>query len=73
MCMCITKSRLFKYIENFTAKKGWFSDKKKKNFHIFAQSGGSNEYPQSMFLAKKKKKKKKKKKMHIPVNLSFTI
>ena len=57
----ITKTRLFKYIENFTSKNEKFSDKKKSDiFHIFAQNidygyslelprpGGSNEYPQSM-------------------------
>ena len=33
------KTRLFKYIENFTTKKGKFSDKKKSNiFHISAQN-----------------------------------
>ena len=31
----ITKTRLFKYIENFTAKKGKFSDKNSDIFHIF--------------------------------------
>ena len=57
----ITKTRLFKYIENFTTKKGKFSDKNSNIFHISAQNidcgyslepprrGGSNEYPQSMF------------------------
>ena len=53
----ITKTYLFKYIENFTTKKGNFSDKKKSYvFHISAQNidceysleppqrGGSNEY-----------------------------
>ena len=58
----ITKTRLFKYIENFTAEKGKFLDKKNSNmFHIPAQTiecgyslepprrGGSNEYPKSMF------------------------
>ena len=64
----ITKTRLFKYIENFTSKN------KKKNqiknsdiFHISPQNidrgnsleppqrGGSNEYPQSTFLSRKKK------------------
>ena len=58
----ITKTRLFKYIENFTTgKKGKFSDKNSDTFHIPAQNidceyplepprrGGSNEYPQSMF------------------------
>ena len=61
----ITKTRLFKYIENFTTKKKWkFSDKNSDIFHISAQNidcgyslepprrGGSNEYPQFMFLAK---------------------
>ena len=64
----ITKTRLFKYIEHFTTKKGKFSDKKNSDiFHISAQNidfgyslepprwGGSNEYPQSMFLSKNKK------------------
>ena len=63
----ITKTRLFKYIENFTMKKGKFSDKKICYFHIPAQNidcghslepprrGGSNEYPQSMFLSRNKK------------------
>ena len=56
----ITKTRLFKYIENFTTKKGKFQTKKSDSFHIPAQNidcgyslepprrGGSNEYPQSM-------------------------
>ena len=63
----ITKTHLFKYIENFTTKEGKFSDKKSDIFHISAQNidcghslepprrGGSNEYPQSMFLSKNKK------------------
>ena len=64
----ITKTRLFKYIENFTSKNWKFSDKKKSDiFHISAQNidcgyslepphrGGSNEYPQSMFLSRNKK------------------
>ena len=64
----ITKTCLFKYIENFTTKKTWkFSDKKSDIFHISAQNidcgysleplrqGGSNEYPQSMFLSRNKK------------------
>ena len=64
----ITKTRLFKDIENFTIKK-----KKKKQIknsdivHISAQNidcryslepprrGSSNEYPQSMFLSRNKK------------------
>ena len=52
----ITKTRLFKYIENFTTKKGTFPEKKSDIFQISAQSidcgprrGGSKEYPQSMF------------------------
>ena len=35
----IAKTRLSKYIENFTTKKGKFSNKKKSNiFHISAQN-----------------------------------
>ena len=61
------KTCLFKYIENFTFKNIKFSDKKSDNFHISAQNidcgysleppqrGGSNEYPQSMFLSRNKK------------------
>ena len=58
----ITKTLLFKYIENFTTKKRKIIRLKNSNiFHISAQSidcgyslepprrGGSNEYPQSMF------------------------
>ena len=56
----ITKTSLFKYIENFTTKKG-------KKIHYSSQSidcgyslesprrGGSNEYPQSVFLSRNKK------------------
>ena len=64
----ITKTRLFKYIENFTSKNRNFSVKKTPDiFHISAQNincgyllepprrGGSNEYPQSMFLSRNKK------------------
>ena len=63
----ISKTRLFKYIENFTTKNGKFSDKISDIFHISAQNidcgyslepprrGGSNEYPQSMFLSRNKK------------------
>ena len=67
--LSITKTRLFKYIENFTSKNWKFSDKKDSDiFHISAQNidcryslepprrGGSNEYPQSMFWAEVKKK-----------------
>ena len=36
LTLLITKTRLFKYIENFTTKKGKFSDKKKSDIsHIF--------------------------------------
>ena len=54
---CITKTSLFKYTENFTTKrmkifkvKFWFF------FLISAlpRRGGSNEYPQSMFLSRNK-------------------
>ena len=57
----ITKTRLFKYIENFTTKNWKFSDKKSDMFYISAQNidcgyplepprrGGSNEYLQYVF------------------------
>ena len=57
----ITKTRLFKCIENFTSKTENFQIKNSDIFHISAQNidcgyllepprrGGSNEYPQSMF------------------------
>ena len=74
----ITKTRLFKYIENLASKNWKFSDKKNSDiFHIAAQNidcgyslepprrGGSNEYPQSMFLAKIRKI------MYTPVNPFF--
>ena len=64
----ITKTRLFKCTENFTTKKmAIFHIKYSDIFHISAQNidcgyslepprrGGSNEYPQSMFLSKTKK------------------
>ena len=64
----ITKTRLFKYIENFTTKQlANFQIKNSNIFHISAQNidcgyslepprrGGSNEYPQSMFLSRNKK------------------
>ena len=63
----IRKTRLFKYTENFTTKKWKFSEKNADMFHISAQNidcgyslepprrGGSNEYPQSMFLSRNKK------------------
>ena len=75
----ITKTRLFKYIENFTTKNWKFSDKTSDILHMSAQNmdcgyslepprrGGSNEYSQSMFLGRNKKI------MCTPVNPSFTI
>ena len=76
----ITKTCLFKYTENFTTKTNEnFQIKNSDIFHISAQNidcryslepprlGGSNEYPQSMFLSRYKKK------MNTPVNPSFTI
>ena len=63
----ITKTRLFKYIENFTSKNWKFSEKIFDIFLISAQNidcgyslepprcGGSNEYPQPMFLSRNKK------------------
>ena len=61
----ITKTRLFKYIENFTTKNWKFSDKNSDIFHISAQNidcgyswelppwGSSHEYPQSMIFEQK--------------------
>ena len=73
----ITKTRLFKYIENFTTKeKENFQIKNSDIFHYPAQNidcgysleppsrGDSNEYPQSMFLSRNKKNN---------VNPSYTI
>ena len=62
-----TKTLLLKYTDNFTTKKGNFPIKNSDIFHISAQNidcgysleshrrGGSNEYPQSMFLSRNKK------------------
>ena len=62
---CITKTHLFKYIENLTSKNWTFSDKNCDIFHIFAQNincgyslepphqCGSYEYPQFMSRYKK--------------------
>ena len=62
----IKKTRLFKYIE-ISPPKTQFSDKNSDIFHISTQNiycgysleppcrGGSNEYPQSMFLSRNKK------------------
>ena len=62
----ITKTRLFKYAENFTTKEWKFSDKNSDIFHISAlnidcwysleppRRGSSNEYLQSMFLSRNK-------------------
>ena len=76
----MTKTRLFKYMENFTSKKiEIFQIKNSDIFHISAQNidcgysleppqrGGSNEYLQSMFYAVLRKI------MYTPVNPSFTI
>ena len=63
----ITKTIPFKYIENFTTKNWKLSDLNSDVFHISAQNidcgysfepprrGGSNEYPQSMFLSRNNK------------------
>ena len=63
----ITKTRLFKYIENFTTKNENFQMKHSDIFHIFAQNidcgyslepprrGGSKEYPQSIVLSRNTK------------------
>ena len=62
----ITKTNLFKYIKKIITKKWKFLDKKSDICHISAQNidcgyslepprrGGSNEYPQSMFLSRDK-------------------
>ena len=67
MSTVITKTRLSKYIESFTSKNWKFSDKNYDIFHMSAQNidfeylleplrrGGSNKYPQSMFLSKNTK------------------
>ena len=64
--MNITKTRLFKYTENFTTITENFQIKNSDIFPISAQNidcgyslepprrGGSNEYPQSMFSSKNK-------------------
>ena len=44
--ICINKTCLFKYTENFTTKKWKFEP---------PRQGSSNEYPQSMFLSRNKK------------------
>ena len=63
----ILKTRLFKYIENFISKNCKFSDTKFWYFSYFcsnidcgyslktSRQGGSNEYPQSMFLSRNTK------------------
>ena len=75
----ITKTCLFKYIENFSTKKGKFSDKKFWYFLYFCSKhrlwvslepprrGGSNEYHNLCFWAEIRKI------MFTPVNPSFTI
>ena len=77
----ITKTRLFKYTENFITKKNDnFQIKNSDIFHIFAENidcgyplepprrVGSNEYPQSMCFFVEIRKI-----MYTPVNPSFTI
>ena len=73
------KTRLYKYIENFTSKNWKISDKNLIFFHISAQNidcgyslepprrGGSNEYHNLCFWAEIRKI------MYTPVNPSFTI
>ena len=65
--LLITTIRLFKYIENFISKNWNFSVKNSDIFHMSAQNiycgyslepprrGGSNEYPQFVFLSRNKK------------------
>ena len=52
--LVITKTHLFKYIENFTPIKGKFQIKNSDILYI-PWRGGSNEYPQSMYLIRDKK------------------
>ena len=73
------KTRLFKYIEDFTTKNENFHMKHSGSFRISAYNidcgyslepprrGGSNEYPQSIFLSRKRKI------MSTLLNPSFTI
>ena len=63
----ITKTRIFKYIENYTTKTESFQIKILTFFHISTQNidcgyslepprqGGSNEYPHSKFLSRNMK------------------
>ena len=79
MVIFITKTRLFKYIENFQPKKENFQIKNSDIFLISAQNigckyslepprrGGSNEYHNLCFWAEIRKI------MYTPVNPSFTI
>ena len=66
--LSITKTCLFKYTENFITKTWKFSDKNSNIFFLISaqnidcgysleppRRGGSNEYPQSMFLIRNKK------------------
>ena len=75
----VKKTRLFKYMENFTSKTENFRIKNSDIFHISAQNidcgyslesprqGGSNENPQFMFLSRNKKNNV------YTLNPSFTI
>ena len=75
----ITKTRLFKYIEILTTKQENFQIKNSDIFIFFAQNiycvyllepprrGGSNEYPQSIFLSKIRKM------VYTPVNRFYHI
>ena len=77
--LSITKTCLFKCIENFSTKIESFQIKILMFFYISAQNvdcgyslepprqGGSNEYPQSMFSAEIRKI------TYTPVNHSFTV
>ena len=57
LLFCITKTLLFKYIENFTYKNWNFLIKRYfyTPVHNIDRWGGSKEYPQTMFLSKNKK------------------
>ena len=67
--MFITKTRLFKYTENFTTKNERFQVKKKSDIFLISAQNidcGTRQNPQSMFLSRNKKKL-----MYTPVNPSF--
>ena len=51
----ITKTSFFQIYWNYYHQAWKFSDKNSDIFHISTRRGGSNEYPQSIFLSRNKK------------------